>query len=281
MADQHCRLCGSKYVTFKGKEENIERVVESYYCQSCKKNFTVTTNKNSGSRTWLMTISGDKMFSEYRRKLEIYKTPNGITFGQTVDGKYLTRNFTPKAKRQYNEYTHTYYLWFDTFTYFNDSDGTYVTPEKIELNPELTEKAMQNEAMRIIHVKGNEFSCGKGYNETTLVDDLASWFNSALHVPGAGGSSSSSSGGCYVATAVYGSYDCPQVWTLRRFRDQKLAATWYGRAFIRVYYAVSPTLVKWFGNTGWFRRFWRGKLDKMVKDLQAQGMEDTPYEDLY
>ena len=28
-----------------------------------------------------------------------------------------------------------------------------------------------------------------------------------------------SSGGCYVATAVYGSYDCPQVWTLRRYRD--------------------------------------------------------------
>ena len=26
-------------------------------------------------------------------------------------------------------------------------------------------------------------------------------------------------GGCYVATAVYGSYDCPQVWTLRRVRD--------------------------------------------------------------
>ena len=91
----------------------------------------------------------------------------------------------------------------------------------------------------------------------------------------------SRSDGCYIATAVYGSYDCPQVWTLRRFRDNTLASTWYGRLFIRTYYAVSPTLVKWFGNTGWFRRFWRGKLDKMVKDLQAQGMEDTPYEDLY
>ncbi|MFR9028073.1 MAG: DUF2726 domain-containing protein [Clostridium sp.] len=28
--------------------------------------------------------------------------------------------------------------------------------------------------------------------------------------------------GCYIATAVYGSYDCPQVWVLRRFRDQIL-----------------------------------------------------------
>ena len=39
----------------------------------------------------------------------------------------------------------------------------------------------------------------------------------------------SSSGGCYIATCVYGSYDCPQVWTLRRFRDDTLDETWYGR----------------------------------------------------
>lgn len=85
--------------------------------------------------------------------------------------------------------------------------------------------------------------------------------------------------GCYVATAVYGSYDCPQVWTLRRFRDNTLAETWYGRAFIRTYYAISPTLVKWFGDTEWFKNMWRGKLDRMVENLQAQGVEDTPYED--
>lgn len=87
------------------------------------------------------------------------------------------------------------------------------------------------------------------------------------------------SGGCYVATAVYGSYDCPEVWTLRRYRDYTLAESWYGRAFIRVYYAISPTLVKWFGETKWFKNMWRGKLDRMVKKLQAKGVEDTPYED--
>ena len=88
-----------------------------------------------------------------------------------------------------------------------------------------------------------------------------------------------STGGCYVATAVYGSYDCPQVWTLRRFRDFTLAETWYGRAFIRTYYAISPTLVKWFGHTEWFKKMWKGKLDRMVANLNAEGVEDTPYED--
>ena len=91
--------------------------------------------------------------------------------------------------------------------------------------------------------------------------------------------SNSSSGGCYVATAVYGSYNCPQVWTLRRFRDYTLAETWYGRAFIRTYYAISPTLVKWFGHTEWFKKMWKGKLDHMVANLNAEGVEDTPYED--
>ena len=85
--------------------------------------------------------------------------------------------------------------------------------------------------------------------------------------------------GCYVATCVYGSYDCPQVWTLRRYRDDTLGSTWYGRLFIRTYYAISPTLVKWFGNTNWFKNLWKGKLDRMVAKLQSNGVEDTPYED--
>lgn len=90
---------------------------------------------------------------------------------------------------------------------------------------------------------------------------------------------SSGSGGCYVATAVYGSYDCPQVWTLRRFRDYTLAETWYGRAFIHTYYAISPTLVKWFGKTGWFRNMWKPALDRMVERLNGKGVENTPYND--
>lgn len=89
----------------------------------------------------------------------------------------------------------------------------------------------------------------------------------------------SSSEGCYIATAIYGSYDCPEVWTLRRYRDNQLAQTWYGRLFIYTYYAISPTIVKWFGDTGWFKKMWKGKLDKMVSDLQSKGIESTPYVD--
>lgn len=96
-----------------------------------------------------------------------------------------------------------------------------------------------------------------------------------------GNNKNKKNGGCYVATAVYGSYDCPEVWTLRRYRDYSLALTWYGRLFITLYYAISPTIVKWFGHTKWFNNLWRSKLDRMVKKLQSLGYEDTPYNDKY
>lgn len=54
-----------------------------------------------------------------------------------------------------------------------------------------------------------------------------------------------------------------------------------GRAFIHTYYAISPTLVKLFGQTAWFQLFWKERLDKMVKSLQKDGFESTPYEDLH
>ena len=86
-----------------------------------------------------------------------------------------------------------------------------------------------------------------------------------------------SSGGCYIATAVYGSYNCPQVWTLRRYRDNVLAETWIGRMFIRTYYAISPAIVKCFGKTKLFNKFWKVLLDKLVKRLEKTGVESTPY----
>lgn len=87
------------------------------------------------------------------------------------------------------------------------------------------------------------------------------------------------SGGCYVATCVYGSYDCPQVWTLRRFRDEILADSIFGRMFIKFYYAVSPTAVKLFGKKEWFHKLFKTPLDRLVKKLQEKGIDNTPYQD--
>lgn len=85
---------------------------------------------------------------------------------------------------------------------------------------------------------------------------------------------------CYIATSIYGSYDCPNVWRLRRFRDEILAVTFFGKAFIKFYYLLSPKLVKVFGKTNWFKTIFRKIIDKILLKLQAKGIDNTPYFDL-
>ena len=89
--------------------------------------------------------------------------------------------------------------------------------------------------------------------------------------------SGSSSDGCYIATAVYGSYDCPEVWTLRRFRDEVLRARVLGRLFIRGYYAVSPGLARHLGSKQLFQKPVKRALDSFVSRLNKAGFLDTPY----
>lgn len=86
--------------------------------------------------------------------------------------------------------------------------------------------------------------------------------------------------GCYIATCVYGSYDCPEVWVLRRYRDFKLGQTFSGRLFIKIYYFISPILVKLFGKKKWFKSMFKKKIENMVLKYKKLGYDDTPYEDI-
>lgn len=76
---------------------------------------------------------------------------------------------------------------------------------------------------------------------------------------------------CYIATAVYGSYDSPEVWVLRRFRDQRLTRSRTGRTAVAVYYAFSPLLVRALGGRKWFTTVGRHVLDGLVARLQGAG----------
>lgn len=85
--------------------------------------------------------------------------------------------------------------------------------------------------------------------------------------------------GCYIASAVYGSYNCPEVWVLRRYRDERLKKHLFGRIFIRTYYFFSPKLVKIFKNKHQLNLFIKKRLDKKVKKLKEKGFQDTIYFD--
>jgi hypothetical protein len=76
--------------------------------------------------------------------------------------------------------------------------------------------------------------------------------------------------GCYIATAVYGDYDAPQVFVLRHFRDNTLAKSTVGRLIIKTYYHLSPPIARWLKNTHRLNALVRGILDRFVAYLSKK-----------
>lgn len=58
------------------------------------------------------------------------------------------------------------------------------------------------------------------------------------------GSVPKDSSGCFIATATLGSYDAPDVFRLREFRDTILVRTFNGRGFVRFYYKYGPAVAE-------------------------------------
>lgn len=88
-------------------------------------------------------------------------------------------------------------------------------------------------------------------------------------VSGAVGSSKSA-GGCYIATAIYGSYDSPEVLMLRRFRDRTLARHAWGRGLIALYYRFSPPVARRLEHASPANRIVRIVLDAAVRRMESE-----------
>ncbi len=212
------------------------------------------SDKEDVKRLIVMVASSD------RRTLLV----NAAAFSNYDAVKYLVDlGAKIDAKDKYNKTA----LWYVCYGKFADL--------KVRINAKEIAKLLLDKGASVNVISSDGVAL---YNKKTD-PEIASVIKAKYPYIEKGSAGGSGSGGCYVATTVYGSYDCPQVWTLRRYRDYTLAETWYGRAFIKTYYAISPTLVKWFGNTTWFKNMWKPKLDRMVANLQSKGVEDTPYED--
>lgn len=83
-------------------------------------------------------------------------------------------------------------------------------------------------------------------------------------------SNSNSKSGCYIATAVYGSYEAKEVLVLRKFRDEVLQKTGIGRSFIKLYYYYSPSLATKLKKSSLITIVIKKILDKVVKYLEVK-----------
>ena len=73
---------------------------------------------------------------------------------------------------------------------------------------------------------------------------------------------------CYIATAVYGGVDTPQVFRLRRFRDETLHKYFWGRQLSVLYYRHSPGLAERLRNKRALNRVVRGLLNAFIRILK-------------
>ena len=76
--------------------------------------------------------------------------------------------------------------------------------------------------------------------------------------------------GCFIATAVYGGYDMPQVRLLRAFRDQRLTSE-LGQRIVGFYYRISPPIARWLGPRPRASGLVRIVLDGIVWFIKATG----------
>ena len=77
-------------------------------------------------------------------------------------------------------------------------------------------------------------------------------------------------GGCFVATAIYGGQDHPNVYDLQQFRDKYLLPTRAGRAFVHFYYRIGPTLARFISNRPVLHKLTKTFLDLTVAAIRPR-----------
>lgn len=183
-----------------------------------------------------------------RQKLDIICKEKGITLSNAHSALDDTKA-TVELHKRHIEDAH----FNDLFT-FGDLKSTkrtykFISSWKIEL-PILQYSNDNLEKIQLVHK----------LNRTKKSSTRTSYNNQPSY-----NSSSNTSEGCYIATAVYGSYEAPEVLILRKFRDTVLKRHLLGKVLISSYYFVSPSIAKKLKGKGRVNNAIKQILDEFVR----------------
>lgn len=279
MADR-CPKCGSRYVDELSKKYTPRGMIRMMKCINCGHSWEeVREWNNYPDGEWLMSLdTGNdqecvKFFKMDDGRIAMWLfniiVSPGEEMTQVVYGNhaFYVRSYDDISQIVFDPPNHAKVIRANMSVY------------GLEFNSDLEKIALKNGAMKqcIIQELNGRIRFLIDTRNAVILNDIASWLRT---ITGALDEDPvNRSGGCYVATAVYGSYDCPEVWTLRRFRDYTLSKYKAGRVFIKTYYAVSPTIVSVFGQNKGFTTLFKLLLNVFVKRLNQKGYSSDPYSD--
>lgn len=274
--------CGINYYNETDDDDDVNKamVLQEYACtiaagslvsQRCKKNLEILKQKQEEGAISANIAFVAKSLEEFQHK---YKT--------VANARLFVNSCKPHLDAIASQLGTTNELYIKISTAVaNNALGMLVSVINEAQGNQLsiidgTLKSKIDDALSVMSIIGSLTMSAqerKRFNENkaTLSNmrDRVAQINHTIHTRSqtysGGSSTSTSSGGCYIATMVYGDYDHPQVLILRDFRDNVLKKSVLGRAFIRFYYRYSPTWVKHLRNHTKINSFIRVLLDKFIK----------------